>query len=69
MEKEEAMKKEEEYIGQWHMGHIALFGAMLMSKGIVGEEKEELKKMMYKALKTESEPMLEDEGYDPETSS
>jgi hypothetical protein len=40
----------EEYLGKWHMGHIALFGAILMSKGIVGKEKGELKKLMYQAL-------------------
>lgn len=32
------------------MGHIALFGAILMSKGIVGQEKQMLKDMMYEAL-------------------
>lgn len=44
------MKKD--YLGKWHMGHIALFGAILMSMGIIGKEKEILKKAMYKALKT-----------------
>lgn len=44
------MKKRSKYLGKWHMGNIALFGAILMSKGIVGETKEELKKMMYQAL-------------------
>ncbi len=32
------------------MGNIALFGAILMSNGIVGKQKESLKKMMYQAL-------------------
>ncbi len=34
----------------WSMGNIALFGAILMSNGIVGKQKESLKKMMYQAL-------------------
>ena len=44
------MRKDNGYLGKWSMGNIALFGAILMSKGIVGKEKEELKKMMYEAL-------------------
>lgn len=42
------------YLGKWHMGHVALFGAMLMSKGIVGQKKESLKKIMYEALTTKN---------------
>ena len=38
--------------GKWGLGNIALFGAILMSKGIVGKEKEALKELMYHALKT-----------------
>jgi len=45
------MRKNSKYLGKWNMGNIALFGAILMSKGIVGKEKEDLKKMMYEALK------------------
>ena len=45
-----------EYLGKWHAGHIALFGAILMSKGIVGKEKEKLKKMMYQALMSDNKP-------------
>lgn len=44
------MKKKYISNGTWHMGNIALFGAILMSKGIVGKEKEKLKKLMYEAL-------------------
>lgn len=42
--------KKEGVLGTWHMGHIALFGAILMSRGIIGKDKEMLKKMMYRAL-------------------
>ena len=42
--------KSPEPVGSWHMGHIALFGAILMSHGIVGKKKEFLKKLMYEAL-------------------
>lgn len=47
--KEEITPKEG-VLGTWHMGHIALFGAILMSRGIIGKDKEMLKKMMYRAL-------------------
>jgi len=42
--------KEEKYLGKWHAGNIALFGAILMSHGITGKDKEFLKKLMYQAL-------------------
>lgn len=42
----------------WNMGNIALFGAMLMSHGIHGKDKEFLKKLMYQAL-TPSYPTYE----------
>jgi hypothetical protein len=44
--KEKNLKSE----GKWHMGHIALFGAILMSKGIYGKEKQMLKDLMLQAL-------------------
>jgi len=48
--KKKTMKYIGGYIGKWHMGHIALFGAILMSYGICGKDKEWLKTRMYEAL-------------------
>jgi hypothetical protein len=45
--------KQLKYSGKWNMGHIALFGAILMSKGIVGKDKEFLKRLMVEALNGE----------------
>jgi hypothetical protein len=45
-------KLQNKYLGKWHTGHIALFGAILMSHGIRGKDKEFLKKLMYQALTT-----------------
>lgn len=42
--------KDNAALGTWNMGNIALFGAILMIQGIVGKEKEMLKKLMYRAL-------------------
>ena len=44
--------------GKWHMGHIALFGAILMSKGIHGKEKQLLKDLMLQALNGDGAPNL-----------
>lgn len=44
------MKKEALIEGKWNLSHIALFGAILLSHGIAGKEKENLKKWMHEAL-------------------
>lgn len=36
--------------GKWDLGNIALFGAILMSEGVVGNKKEKLKDLMLQAL-------------------
>lgn len=55
MEQDKEKQLDNEPLGTWHMGTIALFGALLMKEGIVGEEKENLKKLMYRALKAPKE--------------
>lgn len=54
--KPKSKERRVKYLGKWHMGNIALFGALLMSEGIVGEEKEFFKNLMHKALTPSTKP-------------